>query len=48
MSKEKKAEIIDKLKEAIASCSVAIFTDYRGLSASEANALRNKLRASPA
>jgi len=46
MSKEKKAEIIDKLKEAIASCSVAIFTDYRGLSASEANALRNKLRAS--
>lgn len=46
MSKEKKAEAIDKLKEAIASCSVAIFTDYRGLSASEANTLRNKLRAS--
>jgi len=44
MSKEKKAETIDKLKEAFASCSVAVFTDYRGLSASEATALRNKLR----
>lgn len=44
MSKEKKAETIDKLEEAFARCSVAIFTDYRGLSATEATALRNKLR----
>ena len=42
-SKEKKAEIIDQLQDAFAKCSVAILTDYRGLSAAEITALRRKL-----
>jgi len=42
-SKEKKAEIIAQLQDAFAKCSVAILTDYRGLSAAEITALRRKL-----
>ena len=46
MSREKKAQIIDSLKEAFSKCSVAILTDYRGLSASEMTILRRKLEES--
>ena len=43
MSREKKAQIIDSLKENFSKCSVGILTDYRGLSASEITILRRKL-----
>ena len=43
MSKEKKAQIIDSLQEAFSKCNISILTDYRGLSASEINALRRRL-----
>lgn len=44
MSREGKARIIDRLGEVFSRCSVGILTDYRGLSASEINDLRQKLR----
>jgi len=44
MSKETKAMIIDRLQEVLSKCSVGIFTDYRGLSTLEMNALRRRLR----
>jgi len=43
MSREKKAQIIDSLQEAFSKCNISILTDYRGLSASEINALRRRL-----
>jgi large subunit ribosomal protein L10 len=46
MSREKKAQAIDKLQESLAKCSVAVLTDYRGLSASEMTVLRRRLRES--
>ena len=46
MSKEKKAQIIDRLQEVFSNCSIGILTDYRGLSAPEINDLRGKLRGS--
>jgi len=46
MSREKKAQIIDRLQEVFSKCSVGIFTDYRGLSASEITVLRRRLRES--
>ena len=45
-SKEKKAEIIEQLQEAISKCTIAILTDYRGLATSEMTALRRKLQES--
>ena len=44
MSREKKAQIIDSLQEIFSGCSIGILTDYRGLSALEMAALRNRLR----
>ena len=44
MSREKKVEIINQLKEVVANCSVGVLTDYRGLSAPEMTDLRRKLR----
>jgi len=44
ISREKKAQTIDSLQESLSRCSIGILTDYRGLSAQEANALRNVLR----
>ena len=44
MSREEKTLIIEQLQEVFSKCSVGILTDYRGLSASEINSLRNKLR----
>ncbi|MBA7501144.1 50S ribosomal protein L10 [subsurface metagenome] len=46
MSREKKAQIIDSLQEVFSECNIGILTDYRGLSASEINALRRSLRES--
>jgi large subunit ribosomal protein L10 len=43
MSREKKAQIIDSLKDSFSKCSVGVLTDYRGLSASEITILRRKL-----
>ena len=44
MAREQKVRIVDELKEAIAGCSAAVLTDYQGLSASELDVLRRKLR----
>jgi len=44
MSKEKKAQTIDRLQESFAKCSVGVLTDYRGLSNAEMTDLRTKLR----
>jgi large subunit ribosomal protein L10 len=44
MSREKKAKIIDNLEQVFSRCSVAILTDYRGLSAVEMTNLRRRLR----
>lgn len=44
MSKEKKAQIIDRLQETFSKCSVGILTDYRGLTVAEVTGLRRKLR----
>jgi len=46
MSKEKKAQIIDRLQEVFSKCSIGILTDYRGLSTPEINDLRGRLRGS--
>ncbi len=43
MSRQKKAQIIDSLREAFAQCSIGVLTDYRGLSASEITILRRRL-----
>lgn len=44
MSREKKAQIIDWLREVFSTCSIGILTDYRGLSAPEMTSLRRSLR----
>ena len=46
MSREKKAQIIDRLQEVFIKCSIGILTDYRGLSALEITDLRCRLRES--
>ncbi|MDD4876102.1 MAG: 50S ribosomal protein L10 [Dehalococcoidales bacterium] len=45
-TKEKKAQIIEELQETFSECSICILTDYRGLTATEMNVLRRKLRES--
>ncbi len=44
MSREKKVQIIDQLQGVLATCSIGILTDYRGLSAPEMTELRRSLR----
>ena len=44
MSREKKAQIIDRLEELFSKCSVGVLTDYRGLPVSEMTVLRRRLR----
>ena len=44
MSREKKAQIIDRLQEVFSTCNIGILTDYRGLSAPEMTELRRSLR----
>ena len=46
MSRKKKAQTIDRLKETFSQCSVGILTDYRGLSTPEMTILRRRLRES--
>jgi len=46
MSKEKKTQIIDRLKETFSKCNIGILTDYRGLSTSEMTNLRRRLQES--
>jgi len=46
MSREKKAQIIERLQEVFSKCSMGILTDYRGLSTREITDLRNRLRGS--
>jgi len=45
MSREKKTQIIEVLQESMAKCHIGILTDYRGMSTSEMDILRGKLRA---
>lgn len=44
MDREKKVQIIDRLREVFSTCSIGILTDYRGLSAPEMTDLRRRLR----
>ncbi len=44
MAREKKVQIIDRLREVFSTCSIGILTDYRGLSAPEMTDLRRRLR----
>ena len=44
MSREKKVQIIDDLREVFSTCGIGILTDYRGLSAPEMTDLRRRLR----
>ncbi len=46
MSREKKAQIIEKLEEAFNKSNIGILTDYRGLTAAELGSLRRKLKES--
>jgi len=46
MSREKKAQTIDRLQDTFSKCSIGILTDYRGLSTPEITVLRRKLRES--
>ena len=46
MIRDRKTQIIDRLSEVFAKCSIGILTDYRGLSTSELTDLRRKLRES--
>lgn len=43
-SKQKKAQTIDSLQEAISKCSIGILTDYRGLATPEMTTLRRKIQ----
>ncbi len=44
MSREKKAQIIDRLQEEFSNCSIGILTNYRGLSTTEITTLRRRLQ----
>ena len=46
MSREKKAQTIDRLQDTFSKCSIGILTNYRGLSTPEITVLRRKLRES--
>lgn len=46
MSREKKAETIDRLQAAFSKASISILTDYRGLATSEMTDLRRRLQGS--
>jgi large subunit ribosomal protein L10 len=46
VSREKKAEVIEELRQVFAQCTVGILTDYRGLSTAEITDLRRTLRKS--
>jgi large subunit ribosomal protein L10 len=46
MPTEKKAHIVEEIKEVFAKSNITIFTQYQGLPTAELNVLRRKLRAS--
>ncbi|MFC2034694.1 50S ribosomal protein L10 [Chloroflexota bacterium] len=46
MSREKKTQIIERLREAFSTSSITILTDYRGLTTPEMTGLRRKLQES--
>ena len=46
MSRQKKAQTIDRLQEVFSKCSIGILTNYRGLSTLEITILRRRLRES--
>jgi len=46
MSREKKTQTINELREVFSKCSIGILTDYRGLSTHELTSLRSQLRGS--
>jgi len=46
MPREKKTEIIDRLKDTFSRCNIAILTDYRGLTMAEMTNLRRRLQES--
>ncbi len=45
-AREKKAQTIDRLQEALSKCSITILTDYRGLTMHEITSLRRRLQGS--
>ncbi len=46
MSREKKAQVIDRVAESFQKSKVGVLTDYRGLTAAEMGNLRRKLKQS--
>jgi len=46
MSREKKTQTIERLREVFSKCSIGILTDYRGLTTPEITGLRRRLRES--
>jgi len=46
VSREKKSQIIEELKEEISGCSIGILTDYRGLTNAQITALRRRVQQS--
>ena len=46
MSREKKTQTINELQDVFSKCNIGVLTDYRGLSTSDMDALRGKLRES--
>jgi len=46
MSREKKAQIINRLQEGFSKCSIGVLTDYRGLATPEMTTLRRRLQES--
>jgi large subunit ribosomal protein L10 len=44
MPKEKKVKIVEGLEESFSKCTIGIMTDYRGMTTTDLNALRRKLR----
>jgi large subunit ribosomal protein L10 len=44
MAREEKEEIVEKLAELLSRCTIAIVTDYRGMSVAMITQLRRKLR----
>ena len=46
MSREKKAQVIDRVAESFQKSKVGVLTDYRGLTAAEMGSLRRKLKQS--
>lgn len=44
MSRQKKAQIIERLQEIFSKCTIGILTDYRGLVTSEITGLRRRLQ----